>query len=69
MKNIVVISCILLLASCEKPAPQQPKIIWSDVYMDTISQDSITPKDTISVQDSIQIDSIEVSLSSGKYFY
>lgn len=53
MKNIVVISCILLLASCEKPAPQQPKIIWSDVYMDTISQDSITP-DTISVQDSIQ---------------
>ncbi len=60
MKKLFIISGILLATSCEKPAPQQPKVIWSDVYMDTISQDSITPKDTISVQDSIRIDSTQL---------
>ncbi|MDG4946297.1 hypothetical protein NMK71_07715 [Weeksellaceae bacterium KMM 9713] len=62
MKKLLIISGILLTASCEKPAPQQPKVIWSDVYMDSIPSDTIKPTTPKVEQDSIKIDSTQVSL-------
>ena len=61
MKKLIIISGILLATSCEKPAPQQPKVIWSDVYMDSISPDTIISKSPKAEPDSIRIDSTQLN--------
>lgn len=62
MKKLFIISGILLATSCEKPAPQHPKVIYSDVYMDSIPPNTIKLKSPKTEPDSIRIDSTQLIL-------
>lgn len=64
MSKFLLLLSFTILSTCEKPAPQKPKVVWSEVSYDTISkvdtikQDSI-PKlrvinDSLAPQDSIK---------------
>lgn len=61
MYKFLVVLLSLNLFTCEKPAPQKPKVISTITYMDTIAYDSIAAT-KIPQKDGIPTDSIPPSV-------